>query len=256
MRTLALNTLLVLGVCMQASCGSAQGAGLALRWDSCFGDAASHINKTFACDTNAGSERLVGSFSIFGDVLENVAGNEIIVLLRTGLPFGVDAPPPPPAVPMPEWWKFVNAGSCRRTSLSLAVAADPDLEVCPDWAAGQAVGGIGTYQLDFLGQGTARLVMATAVPPASLATLTSGVEYFSFSLTIRHDKTVGVGACVGCDVPVSLVFSQLHVVTPVPANDQSISGPLNLNDSDFATWTPLPVPTRRTSWGAVKSLYH
>jgi hypothetical protein len=255
MRILALTTLLMIGVCAQTSTAVAQIPGLALRWDSCFSDGASHSSKTFACDTNAGSERLVGTFSIFDLVMENVTGNEIVVDLQTG-PFFITDPPPPAGIPIPEWWKFVSAGNCRRTSLTMAVSADPDLEVCPDWAAGQAVGGIGAYTLDSRGPGSARIIMATAVPPSNAATLFAGIQYFSFSLTIRHDKTVGAGACGGCDVPIFLIFNRIHVVTPVPASDEFISGPINGSDADVAVWTPLPVPTRRTSWGAVKSLFH
>jgi hypothetical protein len=249
MRKLAMTMLLAVGVCAQVSTAGAQFGGVALRWNSCFADTASRINKIFACDTNAGSDRLVGSFSIGAPTLENVTGNEIIVDLGTGDPFF------PSGTPIPEWWKFKNAGSCRQTALSMTTAANPEIEACPDWAAGPAVGLIGAYVLDNRGPGTARLLMTSAAPMDVPAFLTSGVEYFSFALTIRHDKTVGAGACGGCDVVMWLVFNSVNLTTPVLANDLRLSGPLNGTDANFAIWAPAPVPTRRSSWSAVKSLY-
>src|SRR6185369_5028354 len=42
-------------------------AGLAVRWNTCLGDGGI-ANASFACDTNAGSERLLASFAIPYDI--------------------------------------------------------------------------------------------------------------------------------------------------------------------------------------------
>ncbi len=225
------------------------GAGVSLRWFSCFPDTASRWNRSFACDTNVGAERVVGSFQI-GQIMPEVTGNEIVVDLHTGRPWSGSS------TPLPEWWRFRNAGSCRASALAVALIQNPELEPCPDWSAGQAVGGIGAYVVGIAGPGTARIIMASAVPQASAAFLTPDVEYFSFTLIIRHDKTVGTEACAGCEVPMTLILNSVNVTTPVPAEHRRYSGPVNGTDSNYVVWSPTPVPTRRSTWGAVKSLYH
>src|SRR5262249_19873423 len=56
-----------------APAGAAEGVNL--RWDQCFGDGGAQF-RDFACDTNAGSERIVGSFALATD-MPNVSGLEL-----------------------------------------------------------------------------------------------------------------------------------------------------------------------------------
>jgi hypothetical protein len=245
-----------LGCLLTAAPAHAQPSpGIALRWNHCFGEGTGLANRIFACDTNAGFEELIGSFAIGGEDMLNVAGNEIVIDLSTACRFGTTMPVPPSGGPLPEWWKFKNAGTCRQSALGITFAADPENVVCQDWGAGAQVGGIAAYNIDFLGPGTARVIAAVAVPPTALQALSPGNEYYSFTLRISHVKTVGTGACGGCGTPVCIAFNRINVVTDTPANDRTYSGPLNGYDSDFAMWNFSPVPTRAASWGAVKSLY-
>src|SRR5690349_1796199 len=46
-----------------AVASAAHAAGVSLRWNDCYGDGGVQ-NKNFACDTNAGSQTLVGSFTL------------------------------------------------------------------------------------------------------------------------------------------------------------------------------------------------
>jgi hypothetical protein len=78
--------------------------------------------------------------------------------------------------------------------------------------------------------------IAAAVPATSLASLFAGQEYFVCSLTINHAKTVGTGACSGCNEPVCIVFDRLKVFTPVLANDRQLNNGANGPDSQFARW--------------------
>lgn len=244
MRALLLALLALVAVPVAAA------PGVSIRWNSCFPDAASRISRSFACDTNAGFELLVGSFQTYEAVPE-VTGIEIVVDLHTGRTW----PYRPPAVPLPEWWKFRNAGSCRINALSMNFFQYPENEACPDWSGAQAVGGIGTYSVDHGGPGTARILAASAVPAASAAFIAKEVEYFMFNLVVRHDRTVGADACTGCDVPIELVLTSVKLTTPISANDRTLYGPANFTDSNFVIWTPDVVPVAKTTWGAVKSLY-
>jgi len=148
-----------------------------------------------------------------------------------------------------------NAGSCRQTSLSLSTLPDPENVTCQDWGTATAASLIGAYQVDFRGPGTARLLAAVALPQPDLTSLQAGVEYYSFTLRIRHDKTVGAGSCAGCDQPLAIVLNSINVTTDTPASNFMLSGPLNGVDANFAVWTPAPVPTRATSWSALKARF-
>jgi hypothetical protein len=162
------------------------------------------------------------------------------------------------------------------------LALDPLATSCVDWTNSQGAGGIGVYNIGSLGPNMALLRTATAVPIPELAALNPGQEYFMANLNIRHLKTVGTGACAGCDIPVCIVFSQLKLTTPVAANDRVFIFGANNIASQFATWqsglvvnphvrafgvtgggprmsmdncAAAATGTRRPTWGAVKSLY-
>jgi hypothetical protein len=139
---------------------------------------------------------------------------------------------------------------------------------CPDHAFGQNAGGISAYVVPQFGPNTSRISAVTAMPSSALSDHVSGQEYFLFRLKIDNMKTVGAGACPGCDVPVCLVMQSIQIKTAVTGNDQLLTNPLNGTDSHYATWQgggspvtprgtgcPAATPTRRSAWGAVKALY-
>ena len=245
--------LLALGCLFAAASAHAQPFGVALRWNHCFGEGSGVASKNFACDTNSGFEELIGSFAI-GENMVNVSANEIVVEVTTAYPYwGQPGLPTPP--PLPEWWKFRNAGTCRQFALTGVFAADAANAVCQDWGAGLEIGGLGAYAIDYYGQGTARIAISVAVPADAMQSLSAAIEYYSFTLRISHAKTVGTGACGGCTTPLYLVFNRINVVTDTLANNRLYAGPLNGTDSNFASWNLSPVPTRSATWGVLKSLY-
>jgi hypothetical protein len=230
----------------------ARAAGVSVRWNSCSGDGGVQ-NQSFACDTNAGSEVLVGSFTL-GANMAQVSGNEIVIDLASAGSL------------LPQWWAFKTIGTCRQASMTLDVLYQG---ACPDWASGNGVGGIAAYSTGQRGPNTSRIRLATAVPAHNIQDLSAGQEYFSFKISIDNLKTVGSASCAGCLTPVCLVLQSVRVNTPVPVNDRTLTGPANATDSDWATWQggggvvvggnsgcPRALPTERRSWGAVKALYH
>ena len=246
---------LLCGMLLALTAGAAVAApGVNLRWNACLGDGGA-INKVFACNTNSGSHTAVGSFEL-GSNLNDVSGNEIVIDLAS------------PPGPLPAWWQFRNAGTCRQTALGLNAIIAATAVNCPDWADGQAAGGIGAYNIGIAGPNTARIVAAIAVPAGSLANLLPAQEYFSYNLTISNAKTVGTGSCAGCQTGVCLVFNSVNLTTPIAANNRLVTGPTNGTDSDFAMWQGAigassprgngcggATPTRNATWGSVKSLY-
>lgn len=227
------------------------GPGVNLRWSNCLGDGGT-FNRDFACDTNAGSHVLVGSFEL-------QTGMPHVTGLEGAVDFVVSS------ATLPEWWALRNAGSCRPTSLGVSFAEPSTAVSCRDWASGQGVGGITAYNVGILGPSTARVRLSEASSPA--AVLVTGQEYFAFSLLINNAKTVGSDSCAGCTLPACLVFNSVKLTTGSAEDDRIISGATNATDSVFATWQgpspvppggkpcPWPSPTKRGTWGAVKSLY-
>ena len=242
---------------LTASIASA-GSGVNLRWNACFGDGGA-INRAFACNSNAGSNLAVGSFEL-GTTLLQTSGNEIVVDLASA------------TATLPAWWGYKNVGTCRQLAAAMNGIIAASAVNCQDWSGGQASGGIGAYNIGARGPNTSRVVAALAVPAAALADLFPAQEYFSFNFTFNNTKTVGTGACAGCNVGICLVFNSVKLTTPPvvgqPSRDITLTGPTNGTDSDFCTWQgPVaPVvqgvvgcgqatPTRNATWSSVKALY-
>ena len=249
------RSLLLLTALLACSSQAHAAQGLSLRWDSCLIDGGVQ-NKSFACDVNTGAEVLAGSFKLGAD-MGQVSGNEIAVDLASA------------GAALPAWWSFKNTGTCRQSAMTINFVTGALEQDCPDWGAGVIVGGLAAYNIGVKGANTARITAAAAVPPDQLQLLSAGQEYLSFNLVINHSKTVGAGSCAGCSTPVCLVLLSINITTPVLANNRVITGPMNGNDSDWATWQggggvvvggnsgcPRALPTERRSWGAVKALYH
>jgi hypothetical protein len=239
---------------------AAAGPGVGLHWNACLGDGGA-VNKNFACNSNNGTNNLVGTFEL-GAALPGVVGTEIVIDFASA------------GASLPAWWQFRNAGTCRQASLVMNATISPLAVNCLDWGQGAAAGGIGAYNVGTRGPNTARLVAALAVAASGAADLEPGTEYFSYNLLINNAKTVGTGSCAGCNTAVCIVFNSINVVPPAPAPGVKLTGPSNGTDADFATWqggagiTVPPGPwgpggsgcggataTTNKTWGAVKSLY-
>jgi hypothetical protein len=203
--------------------------------------------------------------------MANVSGMELYIDVGSASPS------------LPTWWQFKNPSSCRNTSLQMSLSP-PLGSTCTDWAPALAIGGIGAYSVGGHGPNTSRLSAAIAVAPSDLRTLDPGREYFLATFTINHARTVGTGACAGCDVPVCIFLSRVRVTTPDVTSDLFLNFGANNMASQFVTWqngTPVEIglgcdpppetcvnkyvtftcvpnsatPARGSTWGAVKSLY-
>jgi hypothetical protein len=233
----------------------AQAGSINLRWNACWGDGGV-MNRTFACDTNAGSDLLVGSFVLPQD-FPRVLGCQIFVDLAVA---GGSLPP---------WWQVRNAGSCRLGGIGFSPTSPAPSAICTDWSSGQAIGGIASYTVDPFGPGSARLIAATAVATEYAADLFAGLEYSAFRLTLSHAKTVGTGACAGCDLGACIAFKFIRLTTTGLGLQLDLSS--SFSDDRLVTWQggagvvfepsrgalncPLATPARPSTWGAVKGLY-
>jgi hypothetical protein len=246
---------LLCALLLAVSASVAAAAGVGLRWSSCLSDGGLP-NRAFACNSNAGTNTLVGTFETNAAGLAQVSGNEVVIDLASA------------STPLPAWWQMKNAGTCRQSALTMNFVAPATATNCVDWAVGAAAGGIGAYNIGLRGPNTARIVAALAVAPDNLQDLTGGQEYFSFNINISNVKTVGTGLCAGCQDPVCIVFNSINLTTPVLANNVFLTGASNGTDGNFCTWQggagvvtpggsgcPQATPTKNKTWSQVKALY-
>ena len=238
-----LSTLALIATLAALGARSALPQGVNLGWNAC-GPAGVAL-KSFACDSNAGSHVAVGSYIAPAGITQ-LNGMEITLDLCSA------------AAQLPDWWLFLNAGSCRQTSLGLNfiyTGAD-----CLDyWAfVGPAVGGIAAYRVGYPGANGARILAVGAVPSDVASTVAAGEEYFAFNLTINNAKTVGTGACAGCGAPACLVLSRIRLTQPLGVGDFTLDSP---GFRQFIAWQgPCQsygcyVPALNRTFGQIKAMY-
>lgn len=259
--------LLVALICMIAPHAAHAAGGVAMRWDRCYG-AGGENNKNFACNTNAGSEKLVLSY-VPPATYPDWFGIEIVVDAMSG------------TSSVPAWWQMRNAGTCRQTALTANVIADPSATHCVDNFQAIGAGGIGSYSINFqCWPNRIRLTLAFGVPPQNAVTLNAGVEYFACNIVISHIKTVGTGACSGCAEPFCLIVNSIKLtsqsapsrilVEPIAPYSavvgwqgasptlgyQPPSGPPTYFPGQWSISSCVSAtPTSHPTWGAIKSLY-
>jgi hypothetical protein len=235
---------------------SALAGGLNLAWNNCASDGGLQA-KVSACLTNVGVNVLVGSFVPIDDIA-GVTGIECVLDIIVG-----DG-----TSPIPPWWDLGELGSsggaCRQQALRVDAVPPGTAIYCTDWSGGLASGGFGAY----IAAGPVppvnqpahrRLVLGFAVPLVNAADLVNTGEYLGFEVRISNMKAVGDGSCAGCSTPACIVLNDINIVAGTTTSQHLGAG--TFAGSNFATWqTSGPdcaiVPTRRTTWGAVKQLYH
>lgn len=254
-----------LAIASTAHAAAVSPPGVNISWDKCFSDGGIlGRNKDFACDVNTGRERLVLSMELDARA-EGVTGiNMYVDFVRES-----DSLPP--------WW----SNSCRPgAAITLESFPPPGSAGCVDWGQGNSLGAIATYSS--FGSKTMRLACSVAVPPTGV-TLEAGRELFIASLLLGHSRTIGTGACGGCDVPMCISFASAIIYTGAEASHHLDRG-ANYAGSQFVGWQkgyavniqrwcdPLfytcsthyntfdcvlatPTSSRHSAWSQVKALY-
>lgn len=241
--------------------------GVNMRWDQCYGDGGV-MNKSFACNTNVGFERLVLSFELAAPI-------EDVVVVQYHVEVASASPT------LPAWWSLNNQNGCRPFSIGFDGSVPPGTVNCTDWVDGQ-FGDVWTDQNYTLPANSALLLGGEVARVGDLKDLVPGVEYFIATIRLNHTKTVGDGACAGCTTPVCLLLSDVMIGT-VPTSRIWLTQGANWSGSAIASWqnsyiTASDPPTydatgayspgaitgcvpysttqaKASTWGAVKSLY-
>ncbi|HEY6196425.1 MAG TPA: hypothetical protein VI504_15445 [Candidatus Eisenbacteria bacterium] len=236
---------------------SASAAGLTIHWNGCAGNPVSVQNLNFACDSDSESFHALAQFRI-PSALTGVTGVECTLDIAFA---GTTVPP---------WWQF-NAGECRsgvNSFIGPALQLHGAVPGCPDWANGQALGGLAAYNEGAFGPNTAHILGGFAAPtPVNLTSTTQ--DYLAFELVILSDNTTPKGlagvACPGCAVPACIVFTRVKVISGQFVAD--LNSPQSPG-SNFITWQggagvssilgngcPAATATLKSTWGRLKSLY-
>ena len=219
----SLVTLVLFALLLVSSTETAWAAGgIGMRWDRCYSDAGA-CSKSFACDLNTGVHRLVVSFTPSFE-LTQVNGVEIAIDAQST------------SAIIPSWWQLRGGGHCRQGSLSANLDPEPNPSNCVDIWGSIATGGIAGYTLNYpSGTDRLRMLVFFGLPTGQTRTVSSGVEYVAANVLITNIKTVGTGACAGCQVPVCLLASQLVVRRPVGVGNVFLSESFAPN-SALASW--------------------
>ena len=245
------KTLLMTGALLALTAGLAfAGAGgLNLGWGDCGGLPGS-LNRTFACNTNAGTvNSLFGSF-VAPSFVTGMSANEMVIDIQSG------------GALLPAWWGMRATGTCRsNTSLLINLDFTGGPFSCFDYWAGGASGGISE---DAPAGNRARIKLLGALPAGSpgITSVAEGTEVYSFKMNVNNAKTVGLGSCAGCLEGVCIVLNSIKINQPVsePGGSKFISAPASRN---FVTWQGgivggdcyAATPAKNTTWGSVKALY-
>ena len=216
----------------------ASAGGINLAWDDC--GAAGMQVKHFGCDSNAGIDVLCASFSP-PDTLRGVTGFE------ARLDFCWPQ--------VTSYWQL-EPGACRAGQLSAGTDPSDAPPAClTGWSSPDAT--IHQYALgNRAGRDASLIVNVSFQAPV---TVTDDLEYFAFKAVLRHGKTVGSGACAGCNQAVCISFGDFVLTRPTAEqNDVRIQNPLNRHSVEWqGTGNPYccNVPIRATTWGTIKGLY-
>jgi hypothetical protein len=208
----------------------ASAAGIDLAWDSCLGEPTATSIKTFACNTSLGTESLWISFE--SPITGAPAPVEVAIEFRTRS-----------GEPLPVWWDFEDVSSCRRGALYPDTDPPNATPTCAPWDASEVPAFVIDridYQLPTADVG--RMVVSSRRP----GSVAIGQRYLACRLLLTHVRSTGVQACAGCQVPVRVTLNAVSIASHIMTN------PITQN---FVLWQDTPVPTRASSWSALKSLY-
>src|SRR6185503_7635031 len=145
---------------------------------------------------------------ILDNDIQFVNGNELVVDIATA------------SASLPDWWKFVGAGTCRQAALSIAAH---DGSACPDMFGLQASMNIAAYQMGLHGASRGRILCVNAVQTSLIVDLFAAQEYGIARWTIQNTKTVGTGACAGCLTAACIVFNSANITTEGGISDTRLT---------------------------------
>ncbi len=218
--------------------GLARSGVLELGWETCGNTTPADLR--FACDRNEGSHVLVGSFRPTSPIARF---DGFWAQVQVCFPGGA----------IPDWWRMVNAGSCRPGSASANFTA-PAGECADDYSTVRgAVGAVVGWWTGDPGSNTFAMVLQARVDSSRADPLVLGTDYFLFNLVIDDARTIGSSPCSGCLEPAAITFAWLQTDVGVGISGGGPGSVVTWQGPTSTCYAAIPV--RGRTWGAVKALY-
>jgi hypothetical protein len=164
---------------------------------------------------------------------------------------------------LPDWW-HLEAGGCRDGSFAFSSTRNfVSTTLCKDYWGTTAQAGNTTWYPGVTNAARSRLIGFFARGTASAGLLTPDVEYFVGSGFIDSNHATPVnGLCNGCILASSMTFNYLLLQQPAAGTTSPNAGDFVIEAANqrrtISTQGGIPgdpTPTRRATWGQVKSLY-
>ncbi|NOT34061.1 MAG: hypothetical protein HOP12_07815 [Candidatus Eisenbacteria bacterium] len=229
---------------LTAAAAHAAVPGSNLGWTNC-GITPTSENRVFACDDNAATFNLVGSFRVANAIADFVAVSGALDIRVN------DAG-------TPAWWSF-STGGCREGAM--AASSVGTLGGCTNPYSGSNQLGALVIEPSSLGPNYQR-IRVDQIRDTPFA-LTANTLYSAFMLQINSsgsfDEGFG-GVCAGCATAACFVLNSLEVFSNA---DPSIT----FESADVRSWAtynggqvgadicPIGTPTHNRTWGQIKALY-
>jgi hypothetical protein len=234
------KALLISGALLALTSSTALAGGVNFAWTECL-SGGGVSNRTFACNTNTGTNVAIGSFMLTQPMADFVSV-EVVVDLQAQDPA------------LPAWWTFSPAvGNCRGSVLSMTFDFSVLAGGCADPFGQPATGSLANYSPN---GNRARALGVAAIDAGAPAAVSDATEYYGVRMAITNAKTAGAGNCAGCNIPVALVLNSINAVG---LTGNEFNG--NVIASNCITWqsatagTCAATPTQNKTWGAIKSIY-
>jgi hypothetical protein len=241
-----------LAACLAACAATAPAtaAGLSIAWTDCRPPLGGEsLSRSFGCASDIAELPLFPSFSLPA-TMDSVYSMELVIDVDVA---GADTDP------LPVWW--LMAPGCRTNGWAADGTVSPS---CVDAWNGQGTGSFQGWLVGTPGGPRAtrhgRLLVAVSTLPQDGVTLLGNASYTACRILLR---TVNTSSCFdGCLTPACLVFNSLLVRRfHTPADEEILISGAESGASDRVIWQGgigadcQAVPTRKTTWGAVKALY-
>lgn len=221
--------------------------GISLGWQDCrTGDGLGALNQNFACAISINDLPMFPAL-VLAAPIDSVLSAEIVIDVEVA----TDS--------LPSWW-HMEPGGCHSVPTGWTASLATTSTCADPW------GGAGSASVQGWLVGTpggsarhARLLVAVGGLPSALVTLQAGVAYSLSRIAVRSDNSL---TCEGCSVPACLVFNSVLVRRLPGSTPESVvfSTP-EVAGRNMVVWQAgtgadcQAVPTRRSTWGAVKALY-
>jgi len=245
------KTLLMAAALLALTVGVASAAGLNLGWVDCAGLGAGLENRNFACAVNTGSHQLISSFVAPAGMLR-VTGIAAVLDMQTS------------GAVLSPWWDFnspSNPAGCRlgATLYSNDFSGVPGTGNCLEYfiaSSGQGFNfpGAGGPNRQRFKHGHAITAGDLSIGPVAV-----NAEVYASRIQILNVGTVG--GCGGCLDDACIVLNEL-LVTQEPGTP---GGNFTLTNPAFrhhVLWQggegvicPGSTPTKKATWGSIKTLY-